>query len=108
MSSVELEPEFGADVESYIISIAHFELPPPHHNYHLFRHYCEMATAQVSLPLPTLPDGWSGEKDVKVIGHLSPATKRNIEPVGRHFLAHARRVSRFHAFAFVHYQDSGR
>ena len=52
-----------------------------------------MATAQVAPPLPALPEGWAGEKDFKAIGHLSPATQRNIEPVGPHFLAHARRVS---------------
>lgn len=52
-----------------------------------------MASAQVALPLPVLPEGWSGEKDFKAIGALSSATQRNIEPVGPHFLAHARRVS---------------
>ncbi|ORY17805.1 zuotin [Clohesyomyces aquaticus] len=50
-----------------------------------------MASVQVSLPLPVLPEGWAGEKDFKAIGHLSHATDRNIEPVGPHFLAHARR-----------------
>ncbi|KAK5150079.1 hypothetical protein LTR04_006895, partial [Oleoguttula sp. CCFEE 6159] len=50
-----------------------------------------MSTAQVSLPLPVLPEGWSAEKDFKAIGSLSTATQRNIEPVGPHFLAHARR-----------------
>lgn len=52
-----------------------------------------MATVRVSLPLPVLPQGWSGEKDFKSIGELSSAIQRNIEPVGPHFLAHARRVS---------------
>lgn len=51
-----------------------------------------MAAVQVSLPLPVLPEGWAGEKDFKAIGHLSQATPRNVEPVGPHFLAHARRV----------------
>ena len=51
-----------------------------------------MSTAQVSLPLPVLPEGWVGDKDFKAIGTLSPATQRNIEPVGPYFLAHARRV----------------
>ncbi|KAI9820300.1 MAG: hypothetical protein M1827_005922 [Pycnora praestabilis] len=50
-----------------------------------------MASAQVALPLPILPEGWSGEKDFKAVGTLSSATQRNIEPVGPHFLAHARR-----------------
>jgi len=51
----------------------------------------KMAVAQFSLPLPALPEGWSAEKDFKSVGHLSAATQRNIEPVGPHFLAHARR-----------------
>jgi len=50
-----------------------------------------MAVAQFSLPLPALPEGWSTEKDFKATGQLSAATQRNIEPVGPHFLAHARR-----------------
>ncbi|KAF2199243.1 zuotin [Delitschia confertaspora ATCC 74209] len=50
-----------------------------------------MASVQISLPLPVLPEGWSAEKDFKAIGQLSQATDRNIEPVGPHFLAHARR-----------------
>jgi hypothetical protein len=52
-----------------------------------------MATIQVSLPLPVLPEGWVAEKDFKPLASLSPAVQRNIEPVGPHFLAHARRVS---------------
>ena len=52
-----------------------------------------MATAQVSLPLPVLPAGWAAEKDFKALGTLSAPIQRNIEPVGPHFLAHARRVS---------------
>ncbi|KAI5302621.1 hypothetical protein KEM56_000516 [Ascosphaera pollenicola] len=48
-----------------------------------------MATA--SFILPALPEGWAAEKDFKVLGSLSPAEKRNVEPVGPHFLAHARR-----------------
>lgn len=50
-----------------------------------------MATIQLSAALPALPDGWSAEKDFKPIGHLSAPTSRAIEPVGPHFLAHARR-----------------
>jgi hypothetical protein len=53
-----------------------------------------MAAAQVvDISLPTLPQGWAGEKDFKIVGALSGATKRTVEPVGPHFLAHARRVS---------------
>jgi hypothetical protein len=51
-----------------------------------------MGTVQISLPLPLLPSGWSAEKDFKGIGSLSIPTQRNLEPVGPHFLAHARRV----------------
>ncbi|OXV11380.1 hypothetical protein Egran_00857 [Elaphomyces granulatus] len=51
-----------------------------------------MATAEViPLTLPPLPEGWNAEKDFKILGTLSNATQRNIEPVGPHFLAHARR-----------------
>ncbi|CRG88676.1 Zuotin [Talaromyces islandicus] len=47
--------------------------------------------AAVDISLPALPQGWSAEKDYKVLSALSSATQRNIEPVGPHFLAHARR-----------------
>ncbi|KAI9826139.1 MAG: hypothetical protein M1832_000588 [Thelocarpon impressellum] len=50
-----------------------------------------MATAQVALPLPALSEGWTAEKDFKAVGTLSTPTQRNIEAVGPHFLAHARR-----------------
>lgn len=55
--------------------------------------YLAMATPQiVNIPLPALPEGWSAEKDFKAVGTLSSATQRTVEPVGPHFLAHARRV----------------
>lgn len=50
-----------------------------------------MATIQIPLPLPLLPTGWTGEKDFKALGQLSATVQRKIEPVGQHFLAHARR-----------------
>ncbi|EHA46643.1 hypothetical protein MCOR27_002573 [Pyricularia oryzae] len=51
-----------------------------------------MATATiVKKPLPALTSGWSAEKDFKPLGKLTKATERSIEPVGPHFLAHARR-----------------
>ncbi|KAJ6023872.1 hypothetical protein N7540_004669 [Penicillium herquei] len=51
-----------------------------------------MAPAQVvNVTLPSLPAGWTAEKDFKSVGTLSAATQRNVEPVGPHFLAHARR-----------------
>jgi DnaJ homolog subfamily C member 2 len=49
------------------------------------------AAIQAKLPLPVLPEGWTAEKDFKVVASLSPAIQREIEPVGPHFLAHARR-----------------
>lgn len=52
-----------------------------------------MAFVQVlDVTLPALPQGWTAEKDFKAVGSLSSATQRNLEPVGPHFLAHARRV----------------
>ncbi|KAL6704365.1 Zuotin [Coniothyrium glycines] len=50
-----------------------------------------MANVEIALPLPVLPTGWAGEKDFKAVGQLSQANDRNIEPVGPHFLAYARR-----------------
>lgn len=62
----------------------------------------KMATAtQISLPLPSLPEGWSHEKDFKLISKIGPshATQRTIEPVGPHFLAHARRARHKRTFS---------
>lgn len=50
-----------------------------------------MSSVQINLPLPVLPSGWAADKDFKAVGHLSAPTQRNVEPVGPHFLAHARR-----------------
>ena len=60
-----------------------------------------MSYTEVMLPLPLLPEGWSGEsgKDFKPIGRLTPATQRSIEPVGPHFLAHARRARHKRTFS---------
>ncbi|OAA55173.1 Heat shock protein DnaJ [Cordyceps fumosorosea ARSEF 2679] len=55
--------------------------------------------APVELPLPVLPEGWSADKDFKAIGKLSAATQRSIEPVGPHFLAHARRARHKRTFS---------
>jgi hypothetical protein len=57
------------------------------------------AATMASFPLPSLPDGWSAEKDFKAIGHLSAAAERSIEPVGPHFLAHARRARHKRTFS---------
>lgn len=51
------------------------------------------------LPLPILPEGWNAEKDFKAIGQLSGAVQRSIEPVGPHFLAHARRARHKRTFS---------
>lgn len=50
-----------------------------------------MAPIQISATLPSLPSGWTAEKDFKSVSGLSAASPRAIEPVGPHFLAHARR-----------------
>ena len=55
----------------------------------------------VSLPLPALPEGWAAEKDFKAIGKITKesASQRTIEPVGPHFLAHARRARHKRTFS---------
>lgn len=59
-----------------------------------------MTTATlVSRTLPVLPEGWSGEKDFKLVGKVSASTQRTIEPVGPHFLAHARRARHKRTFS---------
>ena len=58
-----------------------------------------MATAQVALPLPVLPEGWKAEKDFRPLGKISKPTQRSIEPVGPHFLAHARRKRHHRTFS---------
>ncbi|KAK1777375.1 DnaJ domain-containing protein [Copromyces sp. CBS 386.78] len=58
-------------------------------------------TTVVPLPLPTLPEGWTAEKDFKPIGKIAQneVTQRAIEPVGPHFLAHARRARHKRTFS---------
>ncbi|KAJ5594639.1 uncharacterized protein N7459_000847 [Penicillium hispanicum] len=59
-----------------------------------------MASVQtVNITLPSLPSGWTGDKDFKPVGALSAATQRNVEPVGPHFLAHARRKRHHRTFS---------
>ncbi|KAL5349696.1 Zuotin [Pseudogymnoascus australis] len=58
-----------------------------------------MSVAQVSLPLPILPSGWAADKDFKAVGTVSRANDRSIEPVGPHFLAHARRARHKRTFS---------
>ncbi|KAI0020029.1 putative zuotin [Xylariomycetidae sp. FL0641] len=59
-----------------------------------------MASATtVTRPLPALPEGWAAEKDFKPIGTITSSTQRTIEPVGPHFLAHARRARHKRTFS---------
>ncbi|KAI1842211.1 hypothetical protein JX265_001428 [Neoarthrinium moseri] len=59
-----------------------------------------MASATVvSRPLPTLTEGWSAEKDFKPVASVTASTKRTIEPIGPHFLAHARRARHKRTFS---------
>jgi DnaJ family protein C protein 2 len=48
---------------------------------------------------PILPEGWAADKDFKPIAKLEDATQRAIEPVGPHFLAHARRARHKRTFS---------
>lgn len=57
------------------------------------------SVATVTIPLPALPSDWAAEKDFKAIGKLTEATQRTIEPVGPHFLAHARRARHKRTFS---------
>ncbi|KAI1077778.1 DnaJ domain-containing protein [Whalleya microplaca] len=57
------------------------------------------AATTVSRPLPALPEGWSAEKDFKPLGAITASTQRTIEPVGPHFLAHARRARHKRTFS---------
>ncbi|KAF9922368.1 hypothetical protein BGZ65_009652 [Modicella reniformis] len=41
--------------------------------------------------LPSPPKSWSADKTSAFHGKITPPTKATIQPVGRHFLAHARR-----------------
>lgn len=58
-------------------------------------------TTSIVIPrtLPSLPEDWKAEKDFKAVGKLSAATQRAIEPVGPHFLAHARRARHKRTFS---------
>ncbi|PKY05670.1 ribosome associated DnaJ chaperone Zuotin [Aspergillus campestris IBT 28561] len=59
-----------------------------------------MSTPQVvNVTLPALPQGWSADKDFKAVGTLSAGTQRTVEPVGPHFLAHARRKRHHRTFS---------
>lgn len=60
-----------------------------------------MAAVQITAALPTLPEGWTAEKDFKVVGQLSAPTQRALEPVGPHYLAHARRKRHRRTFSEV-------
>lgn len=55
--------------------------------------------ALVSRSLPVLPSGWAADKDFKPVGKVTASTQRSIEPVGPHFLAHARRARHKRTFS---------
>ncbi|SPO07321.1 probable zuotin [Cephalotrichum gorgonifer] len=59
-----------------------------------------MSSATVAkFALPSLPAGWEADKDFKSVGPVSASTLRTIEPVGPHFLAHARRARHKRTFS---------
>ncbi|KAF8427816.1 DnaJ domain-containing protein [Tirmania nivea] len=58
-----------------------------------------MATIHIAKALPKLPDDWSGETGFIFHGSLSTPVHRSIEPVGPHFLAHARRKRHSRTFS---------
>lgn len=53
----------------------------------------------VEKSLLPLAEGWSAEKDFKPVGKVTSNTQRTIEPVGPHFLAHARRARHKRTFS---------
>ncbi|KAI4862291.1 DnaJ domain-containing protein [Hypoxylon rubiginosum] len=57
------------------------------------------ATTTITRPLPALADGWSAEKDFKPLSVIAASAPRTIEPVGPHFLAHARRARHKRTFS---------
>ncbi|KAK8877611.1 ribosome associated chaperone Zuotin [Apiospora arundinis] len=57
------------------------------------------STTKVEKSLLSLPEGWSAEKDFKPVGKTTGSTQRTIEPVGPHFLAHARRARHKRTFS---------
>ncbi|CAJ2503495.1 Uu.00g108890.m01.CDS01 [Anthostomella pinea] len=57
------------------------------------------ATTTVTRSLPALPEGWSADKDFKPITKITASSQRTIEPVGPHFLAHARRARHKRTFS---------
>ncbi|KAK3109440.1 Zuotin, partial [Teratosphaeriaceae sp. CCFEE 6253] len=58
-----------------------------------------MATMQLPITLPALPADWSADKDFSPLAALSAPTNRSLEPVGPHFLAHARRKRHHRTFS---------
>ncbi|KAJ4302516.1 Zuotin [Collariella sp. IMI 366227] len=53
------------------------------------------------LPLPALPAGWEAENNFKPLGKITKenSAQRTLEPVGPHFLAHARRARHKRTFS---------
>lgn len=82
------------------------KFPKPHRNQgslklsqYITRTQHTMAAIQLKATLPSLPADWSAEKEFKAIGTPSKPTSRAIEPVGPHFLAHARRKRHHRTFS---------
>ena len=46
-----------------------------------------------------MAEGWTAEKYFKPVGKITSHTQRTIEPVGPHFLAHARRARHKRTFS---------
>ena len=82
------------------VRFSHLSKPTIHHNISSTTGEEKMASATVvTRPLPVLPEGWSAEKDFKAIGSITSSSQRTIEPVGPHFLAHARRARHKRTFS---------
>lgn len=58
-----------------------------------------MQPTTVTMPLPVLPQDWTAENNVKVVGKLSQGVERSVEPVGPSFLRHAQRIRHKRTFS---------
>ncbi|KAL7271343.1 Zuotin [Rhizina undulata] len=58
-----------------------------------------MASIKISRPLLALPEDWVVESNFVAKGSLSGVVDRKIEPIGPHFLAHARRKRHSRTFS---------
>lgn len=58
-----------------------------------------MQPTTVAMPLPVLPQDWTAENNVKVVGKLTQGVERSVEPVGPSFLRHAQRIRHKRTFS---------